>query len=214
MKILIVDDHMVVREGVRRLVATVATAITEAETPSEALAAFRRQRPDVVILDINLKGGSGLEVLRRLRADDPDARIVVFSMYSDIAYAASARREGALGYVAKSAPSDDLLTAIRKAGRGEPFVDGETALAMETLGQGDSDPTASLSPREVQILHMLGEGHSLTEIAEGLGVAYKTIANTSTRIKEKLGVERTSDLIRIAIETGGGRMLRREPRES
>lgn len=209
MKILVVDDHVVVREGVRRLIAPLAgSEVFEAETPAQALAVFRRERPDVVVLDINLKEGSGLDALRRLRADDPGARIVVFSMYSDIAYATSARREGALGYVAKSAPSEELLTAIQKAARGESFVDVETAGQMELHG-GPAAATAKLSPRELQILHMLGEGQSLSEIADGLGVAYKTIANTSTRIKEKLGVDRTSDLIRFAIETGGGRMLGR-----
>ncbi|MEF2552094.1 response regulator transcription factor [Aurantimonas sp. A2-1-M11] len=209
MKILIVDDHTVVRDGVRRLVEALDVGeIGEAETPSEALAEFRRLRPDVVVLDINLKNGSGLDVLRRLRADDPKARIVVFSMYSDIVYAASARREGALGYVAKTAPSDELLVAIEMALKGEPYVDSETA-ALMARHEGRGDGPRDLSRRELQILHMLGEGKSLTEIADGLGVAYKTIANTSTRIKEKLGVERTSDLVRFAIETRGGRMLDR-----
>lgn len=210
MKILIVDDHTVVRDGVRRLVEGLEPEqIGEAETPSDALRRFREIRPDVTILDINLKNGSGLDALRRLRADDPNARIVVFSMYSDIVYAASARREGALGYVAKSAASDELLFAIEHALRGEPYVDEETAALMEAHPSKE-DGTASLSRRELQILHMLGEGKSLNDIAEGLGVAYKTIANTSTRMKEKLGVERTADLVRFAIETKGGRMLGRE----
>lgn len=210
MKILIVDDHTVVRDGVKRLVeALPATAIAEAETPSEALAVFRKFRPDVTILDINLKNGSGLDALRRLRADDPKAKIVVFSMYSDIVYAASARRDGALGYVSKSAPTDELLVAIEKALVGESYVDSETTALMarhETAEGG----TKELSRRELQILHMLGEGKSLTDIAQGLGVAYKTIANTSSRMKEKLGVDRTSDLVRFALESKGGRMLDRE----
>ena len=207
MKILIVDDHTVVRDGIRRLVeALPVEAVAEAETPSEALAEFRRFRPDVVVLDINLKNGSGLDALRRLRADDPKARIVVFSMYSDIVYAASARREGALAYVAKSAPSDELLAAIEHALDNKPYVDSETAALMAEHRDSEGG-TASLTRRELQILHMLGEGHSLNDIASGLGVAYKTIANTSTRMKEKLGVERTSDLVRFAIETKGGRML-------
>lgn len=206
MKILIVDDHTVVRDGVRRLVESLPVeAIAEAESPSEALAAFRRFRPDVTVLDINLKNGSGLDVLRRLRADDRSARIVVFSMYSDLVYAASARREGALGYVSKSAPSDELLLAIEKAFAGEPHIDAETSALMAR--QQESGGGRDLSRRELQILHMLGEGHSLNDIASGLGVAYKTVANTSTRIKEKLGLERTSDLVRFAIETKGGRML-------
>jgi two-component system invasion response regulator UvrY len=210
MKILIVDDHTVVRDGVRRLVEVLPdTEIAEAESPSEALAAFRRFRPDVVVLDINLKNGSGLDALRRLRADDPKARVVVFSMYSDIVYAVSAQRDGALGYVSKSAPSDELLVAIEKAYDGETYVDSETA-AMMADHQASGGGARELSRRELQILHMLGEGKSLADIADGLGVAYKTIANTSTRMKEKLGVERTSDLVRFAIETKGGRMLGRE----
>ncbi|HEY9058441.1 MAG TPA: response regulator transcription factor [Aurantimonas sp.] len=210
MKILIVDDHTVVRDGVKRLVeALPATAIAEAETPSEALAMFRKFRPDVTILDINLKNGSGLDALRRLRADDPKAKIVVFSMYSDIVYAASARRDGALGYVSKSAPTDELLVAIEKALVGEAYVDSETT-ALMARHETSEGGTKELSRRELQILHMLGEGKSLTDIAQGLGVAYKTIANTSSRMKEKLGVDRTSDLVRFALETKGGRMLDRE----
>ncbi len=204
-KVLIVDDHMVVRDGVRRLIAPLQPeAIAEAETPRDALDAFRRMRPDIVVLDINLRGGSGLEVLRRLHADDAKARIVVFSMYSDLVYATSARREGALAYVSKSAPSDELLTAIRRALRGEPYVDCVTAATQESAA---INVAARLSTRELEILHMLGEGQSLNDIASGLGVAYKTIANSSTRIKEKLGLERTSDLIRFAVETRGGRLL-------
>ena len=210
MKILIVDDHTVVRDGVRRLVeALPVTAIAEAETPSEALAEFRKFRPDVTILDINLKNGSGLDALRRLRADDPKAKIVVFSMYSDIVYAASARRDGALGYVSKSAPTDELLVAIEKALVGESYVDSETT-ALMARHESSEGGTKELSRRELQILHMLGEGKSLTDIAQGLGVAYKTIANTSSRMKEKLGVDRTSDLVRFALESKGGRMLDRE----
>ncbi|TFF20677.1 response regulator transcription factor [Jiella endophytica] len=207
MKLLIVDDHKVVRDGIRRLVETIpVTEIGEAESPSDALREFRNMRPDVTILDINLKNGSGLDVLRRLRADDPKARIVVFSMYSDVVYAVSARRDGALGYVSKSAPSDELLVAVEKAVAGEPYVDSETAALMKDHATRETG-VGDLTRRELQILHMLGDGKSLSEIADGLGVAYKTVANTSTRMKEKLGVERTSDLVRFALETKGGRML-------
>ncbi|MER0238278.1 response regulator transcription factor [Fulvimarina sp. MAC8] len=212
MKILIVDDHTVVRDGVKRLVDTLGvTEFGEAETPSEALAEFRRLRPDVTVLDINLKNGSGLEVLRRLKADTPTARIVVFSMYSDIAYAASARREGALGYVAKSAPSDELLVAIEKALDGKTYTDTETAALMSEQPQNAGLET--LTRRELQILQMLGEGNSLSEIAEGLGIAYKTAANTATKLKEKLGLDRTADLVRFALETRGGRMLAEQAAE-
>ena len=130
-------------------------------------------------------------------------------MYSDIVYAASARRDGALGYVSKSAPTDELLVAIEKALVGESYVDSETT-ALMARHESSEGGTKELSRRELQILHMLGEGKSLTDIAQGLGVAYKTIANTSSRMKEKLGVDRTSDLVRFALESKGGRMLDRE----
>lgn len=204
MKILIVDDHVIVRQGVRRLLSVLPEiAFAEAETPHEALALFRADPPDVTVLDINLKAGSGLEILRRFRIEDPKARIVVFSMYSDVAYAVSAQRAGALGYVSKSAPSEELVTAIEHAARGERYID--TGLADDMKAYAPS-ADRQLSNREAEILHMLGDGKSLSDIADGLGIAYKTVANTSTRLKEKLGVERTADLIRFAVETRGGRL--------
>lgn len=200
MKILIVDDHAVVREGVHRLLSGIpGAAISEAESAAEAGERFRTDRPDVVVLDINLKDGSGLDLLRRFVTDQPDARIVVFSMYSDAVYATSARRAGALGYVSKSAPSDELITAVENAARGEPYVDSEIAESIARAA-GGRDKLRALSNRELEILTLLGEGLGITEIADKLGVAYKTVANTCTRVKEKLDLDRTGDLIRFAVE--------------
>lgn len=208
MKVLVVDDHVIVREGVARLLAAIdRVEIREAETTQDALAAFRRERPDVVVLDINLKGGSGLELLRRLRSEDPDTRVVIFSMYSDVVYATSARRAGAIGYVSKSATSDQLLTAVRRAARGETYVDTGIAEEMALSAFSPQEPSSQLTARELEILRMLADGRSLSDIADTLGVAYKTVANTCTRIKEKLGVERTADLIRFAIENQHIRVL-------
>ena len=110
MKILVVDDHAVVREGVRRLLLAIeGVEIIEAETAHEALSLFKRETPDIVVLDINLKNSSGIELLRRFRIENASARVVIFSMYSDVAYATSARRAGAIGYVSKSAPAAELL---------------------------------------------------------------------------------------------------------
>lgn len=120
MKVLVVDDHEIVREGIVRLLSIDGMEILEAETTQAAFAQFKREHPDVIVLDINLKGGSGLELLRRLRIEDPACRVVIFSMYTDLAYATSARRAGAIGYVSKSATSDQLLTAVRRAARGNP----------------------------------------------------------------------------------------------
>ncbi|WP_237153610.1 response regulator transcription factor [Oryzibacter oryziterrae] len=210
MKILVVDDHAVVREGASRLLATLAPdEIAEAETPEEGFRRFVEMRPDVTVLDINLRGGSGLDLLRRIRGEDAGARVVIFSMYSDVVYANSARRAGAIGYVSKSASSDDLLTAVRLASAGQSFVDEELAAMLDSDMRPDQDPFQSLARREIEVLRLLGDGLGLNEISEQLGIAYKTVANTCTRIKEKLGLERTGDLIRYAVENRHNRLSER-----
>lgn len=207
MKILVVDDHAVVRQGVVRLLQAIpGTSFREAETPDEAVERWQAERPDVTVLDINLRGGSGLDVLRRIRAEDDAARVVVFSMYTDVVYAQSARRAGATGYVGKSAPAEELMTAVRKAARGEIHVDADLAADLAAAEAPDRDPVRSLSRREIEVLRLIGDGESLTDIAERLGIAYKTVANTLTRVKEKLGVERTGDLIRFAVENRHNRL--------
>jgi two-component system invasion response regulator UvrY len=201
MKVLIVDDHQVVREGVRRLLSQLPDVqFGEAESPPEALTQYRQMRPDIVILDINLNGGSGIELLRHFKADAYEARVIVFSMHSDVVYANSARKAGAMGYVSKSAPVDELLTAVKKVSAGKYYVDSELAGSI-ILGGNPADASApELSAREAEILRLLGEGKGLTEIASTLGIAYKTVANTLSRIKEKLAIERTGDLIRFVVE--------------
>lgn len=208
MKILVVDDHVIVREGVVRLLAAIDDAqMIEAETTLDALIRFRKERPDVVVLDINLRDGSGLELLRRLKADDPGARVVIFSMYSDVVYATSARRAGALGYVSKSVSSDQLLLAVRRAAKGDSYVDTAIAGEIALTAFSPAEHVHQLTNRELEILRLLADGKSLSDIADTLGVAYKTVANTCTRIKEKLGVDRTADLIRFAIENRHVRVM-------
>lgn len=200
-KILVVDDHAVVRQGVVRLLQAIPNSeFREAETPDDGYESWAAEKPDVTVLDINLRGGSGLELLRRIRAADERASIVIFSMYTDAVYANSARRAGAIGYVSKSAPAAELLTAVRNAARGEPFVDSMLAAEIAAQEKQERETVRALSRREIEVLRRLGDGEGLNEIAEGLGIAYKTVANTLTRVKEKLGIERTGDLIRFAVE--------------
>jgi two-component system invasion response regulator UvrY len=201
MKILLVDDHIVVREGLRRVLSEMQGAvILEAATGEEALAIFCKKRPALVILDLNLSGIGGLELLRRLLAENENARIIVFSMHAEPLYAARALRLGARGYVSKSAGADELVTAVRRVVEGGRYVEREIAGELAFAQLSAKDPLQELSTREIEILRLLGEGNSLTEIAQVIGVAYKTIANTCSIIKTKLGVERTADLIRLAME--------------
>jgi two-component system invasion response regulator UvrY len=205
MKILIVDDHSVVREGVRRLLGVfVEAAVLEAGTGKEALALFRTERPDIVVLDLNLPGAGGLDLLKRMLAEEPRARVLIFSMHTTPVYIARALQAGAKGYVSKGASADELVEAIRKVLAGERYVERDLAaeLALHTLGP--AEPNKALSARELDIMRLLAQGKDLTSIASQLGISYKTVANSCTGIKQKLMVERSSDLIRIAVELHAG----------
>lgn len=204
MKILLVDDHIVVREGVRRLLAGIggvgSVELIEAEEGSEALELFRTGQPDIVLLDLNLSGIGGLELLRRLLAINEKARIIVFSMHAEPIYAARALRLGARGYVSKSAGAEELVTAVKRVAENGRYVEVDIASELAFSQLTTDDPLQQLTARELEILRLLGDGNSLTEIAKATSVAYKTVANSCSIIKSKLGVERTADLIRVAIE--------------
>lgn len=202
MKILLVEDHGVVREGVRKLLAVHFPAeILEVGNVEDALTLCAQMRPDLILLDLNLEGAGGLELLRRLNCTDGATKVVVFSMHSEPVYALRALRAGARGYVSKSAPVDELVAAVRKVLDGGQYIDRELASRMAISQVTEEDPLKALTIREVEILRMLGQGKSLTAISESLGIAYKTVANICTQMKVKLGVDRTADLIRLAVET-------------
>lgn len=202
MKVLLVDDHVVVREGVRRLLASMhGIEVTEAGNGQDALAALTEMVPDVILLDLNLEGIGGLELLRRMLAENGRLKVIVFSMHSDAIYAARAMRFGARGYVSKSASADELVAAVRRVAEGGRYVEREIAEQLAFAPAGIDDPLRRLSAREMEILRLLGDGKSMAAIAETLGVAYKTVANTCTSMKTKLGLSRTADLIRLSIES-------------
>ncbi len=202
MKILLVEDHGVVREGVHRLLsAHFKASVIEAANVDAAMQVYDQERPDIVLLDLNLDGAGGLEMLRRLGAECKSAKVIVFTMHSEPVYALRAMRAGAKGYVSKSAPVEELVAAVAKVHDGGQYIDRELASRMAISQVSSDDPLKSLSIREVEILRLLGEGKSMTAISESLGIAYKTVANICTQMKVKLGVDRTADLIRLAVET-------------
>ncbi len=203
MKVLLVDDHAIVRAGLRRLFAALPDAqIIEAATGREALASVRAERPDLILLDLNLPGLGGLELLRRVLIEHPEARIVVLSMHAEALYATRALRAGAAGYLSKNASPKELLEAVRRVTEGGRYVEADIAqgLALQTAGPGSS--MEQLTERDLEIMRLLGDGRSLSNIAEALGVSYKTVANTCSQIKAKLGVARTADLVRLSVEKG------------
>jgi two-component system, NarL family, invasion response regulator UvrY len=201
MRLLVVDDHVIVREGIHRLLAPYPEiAVRDASTPMQALSLFRSQRPDVVLLDLNLPNASGLELLRRLLKEDRTAQVLIFSMHFEPLYASRALNAGARGYISKGAAAEELVAAIRRVAEGGRYIEHEIATQIALMPGAGVDPLQRLSAREADILRMLAEGKTLASIASARGVTYKTIANSCAVLKEKLGVARTGDLIRLAIE--------------
>jgi len=202
MKVLLVDDHAVVRAGVRRLLESeTGISIVEAEDSHGALEIWRRERPNLIILDLNLTESSGLELLRRLIQLDKGAKILVLSMHSEPVYAARALQSGARGYVSKSAGADELVNAVKQVGKGGHYIEREIAAELAVAKYSQKNPLDQLTTREVDILRLLGQGKSYAQIAEAVGVSYKTVANSSSLMKQKLAVETTADLIRLSIES-------------
>ena len=203
MKILIVDDHPIVRSGLRRLLAGEAEEIQEAATGQAALGIFRASRPTLIILDLNLPGISGLEVIERLKVVDPKARILVLSMHDDPMHARRALQAGAAGYVTKNAPPDEIIEAVRRVANGGTYVEHSVAEELVFLSiKLQVHPLSELSTRELEVLRLLAKGCSLSTIASIIGVSQKTAANSSSRIKAKLGARTTTDLISIALRSG------------
>jgi two-component system invasion response regulator UvrY len=200
MKVLLVDDHAIVRDGLKRLLADLDLgAILEAATGRAALDLARAERPELVILDLNLPDLGGLELLGRLLRDNAEVRVLVLTMHAEPLYASRALQAGAKGYVSKAAAPAEITAAVRAVAKGEGFVEAKVAQAI-ALGGGARAPLDKLSLRDLETLRLLAEGKSLSEIAAALGVAYKTAANGCTQLKEKLGVSRTGELIRMAVE--------------
>ena len=202
--ILVVDDHPIVRAGVRQLIQQIPNVkVVEAETGEDGYRQFQDVYPDMVLLDITLPGIGGLEVLRRIRAYREDAKVLMFSMHEDPVFASRAMQAGAKGYITKNNAADHLVEAVEKVLDGKVYLSADTAqeLAMLNIGAGTS-ALSDLSRRELEILRLLGEGKSMNEISDVLGISYKTVANNLTQIKNKLDISKTAELMRFAISHG------------
>ncbi|HVV29024.1 MAG TPA: response regulator transcription factor [Rhizomicrobium sp.] len=201
MKVLLIDDHAMIRAGLAQLCTALWDAqVLEADTGSAALSLQKSERPQVTVLDLNMPGLSGLELLRRLLQADGAARVLVFTMHGEPAYAARALEIGARGYLSKNASPQELRNGLTRVAAGLTYVEGEIAQSLAAM-----PGRQSLSERDLEILRLLGEGRSFSEIAAAMGLGYKTVANAATLIKSKLGVARTADLIRLSVEMGIGR---------
>jgi two-component system, NarL family, invasion response regulator UvrY len=200
MRVLIVDDHPIIVAGCAAMLSGEGDMeVFDARDADTGLAAYIAHTPDAAVVDIALPGASGFELTRRILRFDAEARIVVFSMNDDPIFAARAIEAGARGYVTKNDDPYLLLRALREVMAGEIFLMPKIA---SRIGEekGAANPLDALSPRELEILRMLGRGLGMAEIAEKTRLSYKTIANSCALMKRKLGARTPVELARIAME--------------
>jgi DNA-binding NarL/FixJ family response regulator len=201
-KVLIVDDHPVVVSGCKSLFASDSSVRIEgAGNAITGYLAFVENKPDVTVIDIKLPDVSGFELMRQIRKEDPDARIIMFSMNDDPAFVVRAVEMGAQGYLSKSDDPRLFVKAVLKVAAGEKYISPHLAEAVTFSSAAvKADPASRMTTRELEILTLLRRGDKIAEIADALGISYKTVANTTSLLKQKLGAKSHSDLIRIAVE--------------
>ena len=202
---LVIDDHPITHLGASRLLRDLGyETVGQAMSGDEALTQIGDGAvPSLIVLDLNLPGTGGIDLVSPLRAAAPDARILIFSMNDQTGFAARAIQAGAHGFLSKNAPPGDFRDAVRALESGEFYLSPKQAMALATMKVGASaDPLAGLTEREAQVLSAIGRGLSLQAIADDLGVSYKTAANASSALKRKLGVDSMNGLMKIALEAG------------
>jgi two-component system, NarL family, invasion response regulator UvrY len=205
-RILIIDDHAVVREGLKFILSKAEEmhVVGEAACASDAMDLLRAGGVDLVLLDIGLPGKSGVDLLKSIKAQTPKLHVLVLSTYPEDQYALRVLKHGAAGYLTKESAPELLVTAVRKVAGGGKYVSPHLAekLLSEIGGEADRPLHERLSDREFEVFKLIASGKSLTEIANSLHVSIKTISTHRTRILEKTGFKTNADLTRYALENG------------
>ncbi|MCC5857443.1 MAG: UvrY/SirA/GacA family response regulator transcription factor [Ectothiorhodospiraceae bacterium] len=203
---LLVDDHQLVRSGIRRILedAEDIQVVGEAGTGEEALHLARENRPDVVLMDVNMPGIGGLEATRKLLHVHPEMRIIALTIYMDEPYPSKLMEAGAMGYLTKGCDVDEIIRAIRHVSRGERYIGADIArhMALSGFAGRAGNRFEKLSRREMQVMLMITQGHKLQEISDTLCLSPKTVSTYRYRLYEKLGVENDVELTHLAIRHG------------
>lgn len=211
--VLLVDDHAIVRAGYRQLISTTSdiSVIGEAATAEECCKLYQKLQPDVVVMDLNLPGMSGLETIRRIcgKTDTFDTpKVLAFSMHDEAAYVERALNAGASGYLSKSCEPELLIAAIYAVAKGQRYIEPILQERVKHLsGDGDANTQSSagldaLSPREFDVFCLLAQGKPCKQAAADLYLSEKTVSNYATQIKNKLGVRTLNELTRVAYQQG------------
>ncbi|WP_292993844.1 response regulator transcription factor [Nitrosomonas sp.] len=202
--ILLIDDHPVVRSGYRRLLESTLDmrVVAEAENGEIGYQLYLEHQPNVTILDLNMPGIGGLETIRRIKAQDPTARILVFSMLNNAAIAQRSLKAGAIGFISKQSGIGEMIQAVRQVNSGEIYIESEFAASTAvntTLKDTCDNPLDRLTNREFQIFKLIAEGNSSAQIAEQLTISPKTVGVHHVNLMRKLQLQNTTQLIRMAI---------------
>lgn len=206
-RVLLVDDHRLVRASLRRVLddADGVEVVGEAASGEDAVAAVRAGAPDVVLMDVNMPGIGGLEATRKLHAIAPAVRIIVVSAHTDDPYPRRMLAAGASGYLTKDCEPDEVVEAVRRVAAGETWLDAAIARRIagaQLAGQGGDSPLQALSPRELQVLMMITQGRTTQDIATTLNLSPKTVATYRYRLYQKLDVGNDVELARLAMRYG------------
>jgi DNA-binding NarL/FixJ family response regulator len=204
---LIADDHALVRAGIRALVEKIkgVTVVAEAGKGSEAIKLIDELKPDLVLLDITMPDGTGFDVLQHVSKTCPEVRVIVLSVHEAGEYAIRALREGAAGFLPKSAASTELEQAIRSVMKGEIYISSETSRkTLLEYGKGitKKDQLATLSPRQREVLRLIAEGRTTKQIAQMLEISVKTVETHRAQLMERLDIHDVAGLVRYAIIVG------------
>jgi two-component system response regulator NreC len=200
--VVIADDHAVVRKGLRMLVDAEPElrVVAEAGTVPDALRMARAHRPGVLVLDLNMPGGSGLEAIPTIREQAPMTAIVVLTMQNDPGFARQALQSGALGFVLKEAADDELLEAIRLAARGDTYLNPRLGARIAAQPLQPTGPPDDLSERELEVLKLIALGHTNAEIADQLFLSVRTVESHRAHIQQKTRRSSRAELVKYAIE--------------
>lgn len=205
-KVFIADDHSIVREGLKQILTDTPdmSLMGEASTGPEALSKIRKNRYDVVVLDLSLPGISGLDVLKQIKSEKPDTQVLILSIYPEEQYAVRVLKAGAAGYMSKETAPDELVEAIRKVSVGRKYVSTALAekLAFDLDLETDNELHEALSDREFQVMCLIASGKRMTDIASELSLSVKTVSTYRTRILEKMKMKTNAELMHYAMKHG------------
>jgi DNA-binding NarL/FixJ family response regulator len=201
------DDHVVVRSGLRRLLEDEEdlSVVGEASTAEEAVVVADRERPDVFVMDLGLRGTSGIDATRLVRQTSPQTKVLVLTAHDDVAYLRRAFEAGATGYLVKDVADLELVLAVRQVAGGREYVDpslGAALLGAESLGPRPGGPGGELSERELNVLRLVALGYTNSQIAEALYVSVRTVESHRAHLQQKLNIKGRADLVRYARELG------------